>query len=60
MNTNFWKIETLETEKSRLEAELNSGETDYHKLEKTAMRIGEIIKLSDEKMFRWIQLDEQA
>ncbi|NOX48903.1 MAG: ABC-F family ATP-binding cassette domain-containing protein [Chlorobi bacterium] len=51
-------IESLEKEKSGLEAILGGGENDYGKLEKISVRIGEIIKLTDEKTMRWMELAE--
>ncbi len=51
-------IESLEKEKSDLEAILGGGENDYGKLEKTSVRIGEIIKLIDGKTMRWMELAE--
>lgn len=51
-------IESLEKEKNDLEAILAGGENDFEKLEKISFRIGEIIKLTDEKTIRWIELAE--
>jgi ATP-binding cassette subfamily F protein uup len=51
-------IESLEKEKSELEAILSGGENDFEKLEKISVRIGEIIKLVDEKTLRWMELAE--
>jgi ATP-binding cassette subfamily F protein uup len=51
-------IAGLETEKSTLESLLNSGENDYEKLQSVSSRIAEIINLLDEKVIRWLELDE--
>jgi ATP-binding cassette subfamily F protein uup len=53
------EIEQLEEEKRDCEQVLNSGITDYEKLEKTSSRVGEIIQLLDEKTLRWLELDEK-
>jgi len=52
------EIALLEAEKSILEKILNSGENDYQKLQESSSRIAEIISLLDEKVFRWLELDE--
>jgi len=52
------EIESLEAEKQTLETALNSGDSDYEKLQKTAERIGQLIEIIDEKTFRWMDLDE--
>ncbi len=51
-------IESLEKEKSELEARLVGGENDFGKLEEISIRIGKIIKLTDEKTMRWMELAE--
>ncbi len=51
-------IESLEKEKSELEATLVGGENDFSKLEEISIRIGKIIKLTDEKTMRWMELAE--
>lgn len=53
------EIEGLEEEKKTCEQVLNSGTTDYEKLEESSRRIGEIIRLLDEKTLRWLELDER-
>ncbi len=53
-------IDALEREKSRLEAELNSGIEDYQKIEELSQRLGEVMNLIDEKTLRWMELDEFA
>ncbi|MCD4698221.1 MAG: ABC-F family ATP-binding cassette domain-containing protein [Bacteroidales bacterium] len=52
------EIETLENEKSEIELELNSGNIPYEKLNHLSQRIGELLKLIDEKTERWLELDE--
>ena len=52
------EIENLEEEKADLEASLSSGIEDYEKITKISERISEIIDLLDEKMLRWLELDE--
>jgi ATP-binding cassette subfamily F protein uup len=52
------EIEELETEKSTLEEQINSGETDYKKLQQISNRISELIDIIDEKSMRWLELDE--
>ncbi len=52
------EIESLEKEKSQLEQLLNSDENDYEKLQQMSSRIAEIIKLLDEKVYRWLEIDE--
>jgi ATP-binding cassette subfamily F protein uup len=52
------EIAELELEKSGLEKVMNSGENDYEKLQAISFRIAEIISLLDEKILRWLELDE--
>jgi ABC transport system ATP-binding/permease protein len=52
------EIAGLESEKADLENILNSGENDYSKLQQISGRIAEIINLLDEKVMRWLELDE--
>jgi ATP-binding cassette subfamily F protein uup len=52
------EIEALETEKQELEELFNTGLSEYEEIEKASARIGEIIKLIDEKTLRWMELDE--
>jgi ATP-binding cassette subfamily F protein uup len=52
------EIASLENEKADLEKTLNSGENDYEKLHQVSLRISEIIKLLDEKVMRWLELEE--
>ncbi len=53
------EIEKLEQEKTVCEEVLNSGTTDYEKLEEASSRVGEIMELLDEKTLRWLELDER-
>ncbi len=53
------EIEKLEEEKASLETTMNSGKTDYQELEKKASRVAELINLIDEKIFRWMELEEK-
>ena len=48
----------LEKEKTELESQINSGETEYSKLDSMSKRIAELIDLIDEKSMRWMELDE--
>jgi len=52
------EIELLEIEKTDLETEINSGNQGYKELNQLSERIGELIKLIDEKTLRWMELDE--
>ena len=52
------EIEKLETEKSVLEQEINSGKLDYEELNSKSIRISELIQLIDSKMERWMDLDQ--
>lgn len=52
------KIEGLEKEKTELEEKMSVGNADYAELEKLSVRIGEVIKLIDDKTLRWMELDE--
>lgn len=52
------EIEKLEKEKADLEALMNEGSQDYHKLEEAASRIGQLIEVIDQKTLRWMELDE--
>ncbi len=54
------EITSLEKEKSELENMLGSGENNYEKLQKISARIAEIISLLDEKVLRWLELDEMS
>ncbi len=52
------KIEALEKEKTELEEKMGVGNADYAELEKLSVRIGEVIKLTDDYTMRWMELDE--
>lgn len=52
------EIEELEQEKESIETEINSGESNYEKLEKLSVRIGEVLESIDQKTLRWMELDE--
>lgn len=52
------EIAVLEKEKKQLEMLMNSGISDYQKLEEASTRIGELMSQIDEKMMRWMELDE--
>ncbi|MDA3953972.1 MAG: ABC-F family ATP-binding cassette domain-containing protein [Bacteroidales bacterium] len=51
-------IANLESEKESLETEINSGNLSNDDLIQKSNRIGEIIKLLDEKSDRWLELGE--
>jgi ATP-binding cassette subfamily F protein uup len=51
-------IAELEIEKTKLEDKLNSGKLDYDDLEKTSIRVSEIIDILDYKTLRWMELEE--
>ena len=52
------EIEKLETEKSALEVEVNSGTLDYELLNSKSIRIAGLIEEIESKMERWIDLDQ--
>lgn len=52
------EIEALNAEKSSLEESLSSGTLGTEELMKASERIGEVIKLCDEKEMRWLELSE--
>jgi len=52
------EIEQLESEKKKIEVSLSSGELSFDKMEPLTHRIGEIIRLLDEKGMRWLELSE--
>lgn len=55
------EIQQLEEEKDRLTEQLNSGTvTDHTQLAEIGSRIGLLIEQIDEKMMRWMELDELA
>ncbi|MFP3860057.1 MAG: ABC-F family ATP-binding cassette domain-containing protein [Bacteroidales bacterium] len=52
------EIEELENEKKHLEDELGKGEMDNDQMVEKSNRIGELIKMLDEKTERWFELSE--
>ena len=52
------EIEALNAEKASLEESLSSGALGTEELMKASERIGEVIKLCDEKEMRWLELSE--
>lgn len=52
------EIEVLELEKEELENKLNSGAMAFEELQDASKRVGELIETIDEKMMRWMELDE--
>ncbi len=52
------EIEILEQQKTGLENELNSGISDFEKLQKLSKEIKIIIESIDEKTMRWMELEE--
>jgi ATP-binding cassette subfamily F protein uup len=52
-------IDKLEAEKSELEAQLSSGNLISEELIKKGNRIGEVIKLIDQKTERWLELSDR-
>ena len=51
-------IRSLEEEKTKLETELSSGNNTPMQLQEKSNRIGEIMRLLDEKEMRWLELSE--
>jgi ATP-binding cassette subfamily F protein uup len=54
------EIENLENEKANIESELMSGNLSPEELQGKSERIGEVIKLIEEKSLRWLELAERA
>jgi ATP-binding cassette subfamily F protein uup len=54
------EIPELEAEQSRLETELSSGTLSSDDLHAKSLRIGQILKESDEKTLRWMELSEKV
>jgi ATP-binding cassette subfamily F protein uup len=52
------EIESLEDEKKSLEEEMNSGELDNETIVEKSNRLGEVMRLIDEKTDRWLELSE--
>lgn len=53
-------IAALEAEKKEIDAKMNAGDLPYEQLEPLSQRIGEIIRLLDEKGMRWLELSEMS
>jgi ATP-binding cassette subfamily F protein uup len=53
-------ISSHEIEKTRLEADLNSGNLPVDELLQKSTRIGELITMIDEKTMRWLELSERG
>ena len=51
-------LEILAAEKDKLEEALGSGTLPFDKLQEASQRIGQIIKETDEKEMRWLELSE--
>jgi len=54
------ELENLENEKNSIEAELAGGELNHEALLTMSTRHGEVLKLIDEKEFRWLELTDKA
>ncbi|MBB6461315.1 ABC-F family ATP-binding cassette domain-containing protein [Flammeovirga kamogawensis] len=55
------EIEVLETEKETIEAKLSDGSvTDVDEIREISERLGKVMEDADEKMMRWMELDEIA
>ena len=52
------EIEELEEEKKSLEEQMNSGDLDNDRIVEKSNRLGEVMRLIDEKTDRWIELSE--
>lgn len=52
------EIQNLENEKTTLAEIISKEASNYEKLRKASMRIGELIDLIDEKTLRWMELDD--
>jgi ATP-binding cassette subfamily F protein uup len=53
------EIESLETEKKRIETELSSGGLDIEALVTRAQRHGEVLKMLNDRELRWLELSER-
>ncbi|HMO62395.1 MAG TPA: ABC-F family ATP-binding cassette domain-containing protein [Ferruginibacter sp.] len=49
----------LQQEKQQLENDMAAGRLEYDALQKAAARVGELIRLIDEKEMRWLELSER-
>ena len=54
------EIAELTKEKKLVDLRLNAGDTSFEELQKLSNRIGEVIKMLDEKELRWLELSELA
>ncbi|SVD30873.1 uncharacterized protein METZ01_LOCUS383727, partial [marine metagenome] len=54
------EIEKLEKEKNTLETALEDTDMSYEKMMDKSEKLGKITELIDEKLFRWMELDELA
>lgn len=54
------EIEELEIRKQAIEDEMNSGITDYEKLNELSNQFGEIKDEIEEKELLWLELSERA
>lgn len=52
------EIEALEGEKSSLEEKLSGGEASLEEINSASVRIGEVMKLLDDKTLRWLELSD--
>ena len=52
------EISKLESEKKQIEESLNT-ETNFDKINAASLRLGEIIKLLDEKGMQWLEWSER-
>jgi ATP-binding cassette subfamily F protein uup len=52
------EIADLETEKKSIDSQLAGGTIPYDQLEPLSRRVGEVIKLLDDKGMRWLELSE--
>jgi ATP-binding cassette subfamily F protein uup len=59
-DTLTFEIAKLESEKKKIEEEMNNGTHDHISLHSLSSRHGEIIQLLDEKEFRWLELSEKV
>lgn len=54
------EIAELTKEKELVDLRLNAGDASFEELQKLSNRIGEVVKLLDEKELRWLELSELA
>ncbi len=54
------EIESLEEEKSELVVFMDSGSQDYEALTKASVRISALMETIDNKMMRWLELEERS